>query len=94
MPRLKITTEDTPNPNAMKFTLNRAVDPKEPGRTHSYADKTAAAAHPLAAALFALPGVDNVMFVQDFVTVNKTPATKWKALTPRVKDVLQAKLAT
>lgn len=89
MARLKITIEDTPNPDAMKFTVNRELTPN---RTRSFASADQAAADPLAAALFALPGVTNVMYVNDFVTVNKAGKAKWKTLTKQVKEVLEREL--
>ena len=88
---MKVRVEDTPNPEAMKFTVGRVLTPD--GKPRSYADAEAAAGDALAAALFALPGVANVMYVSDFVTVNKKKSAKWKALTPRVKAVLQERLA-
>lgn len=87
---LRIKVEDTPNPDAMKFTVGRTLTPD--GRPRSFADAPAAAGDPLAAALFALPGVVNVMYVSDFVTVNKRRSARWKDLSPKVRKVLQTHL--
>ena len=85
MARLKITVEDTPNPCAMKFTANRPIGGDRP---RSFPDADAAVNDPLASRLFALSHVCNVMVVGDFCTVNKTPAGRWKTLTPQIRKVL------
>lgn len=85
MAGLKITVEDTPNPQAMKFTVNRELAGPRP---RSYADARAAAADPLASRLFAITHVCNVMVLGDFCTVGKAPAGRWKTLTPRIKAAL------
>lgn len=85
-----ITDEDTPNPNAWKFTADRVINP---GPTKAYYAADAARDDPLASALFALPQVAGVMIVRDFVTVNKQPGGRWKTLKPKVVAVLQEMLA-
>lgn len=79
----------TPNPNARKFVL--------PGRTFArplnLSSVEAAAGHSLAARLFALEGVYNVLMAQDFVTVNKRPDVPWGALEPPVLRVIREWLA-
>ncbi len=87
---ITITDEETPNPNAWKFTADRVINP---GPTRAYYHADAAQDDPLASALFALPKVAGVMIVRDFVTVNKQPAGQWKTLRPKVTAVLQEKLA-
>lgn len=74
----------TPNPNALKFQLERVRWSDQ----HSFRTVAAAAAEPLAAALFALPGVTNVFWTRDFVTVNKQPEATWDALQPQIEQVL------
>ena len=73
---MSVQAKPTPNPNAMKFTLPARLFPQP----LSFASREAAAAHPLAAAIFALGGVYNVFMVQDFVTVNKLPDVAWESL--------------
>ena len=74
----------TPNPNALKFQLERVRWSDQ----HSFRTPEAAAAEPLAAALFALPGGTNVFWTRDFVTVNKRPDVTWDALQPQIEQVL------
>lgn len=78
------SVEATPNPNAKKFLLEKSIS-EQP---RSYLTADAAASDPLAMALFALGGVETVLILGDFVTVNKLPSAEWKTLTPAVKKVL------
>lgn len=67
---MKITAvEMTPNPNARKFVLSESV--LESGSLQ-YESVAAAEADPLATAIFALPGVSSVFFMDNFVTVDRT----------------------
>ena len=80
-----VTADDTPNPHALRFQLPRTVNP---GPTRSYRHPDDAAADPLARSLFSLPGVQGVMILGDFVTVNKAPSARWSRLRPRIERVL------
>ena len=76
-----IQTEATPNPATLKFLPGVVVMPEG---TADFRDPTAAAdASPLAAALFAVPGVTGVFFGYDFVTVTKDGAD-WQHLKPAI----------
>jgi len=70
----------TPNPNAMKFTL----DVKLPG-TINFANAEAAADNPFAAAVFAAEGVGSLFGVNDFVTVTRKPGADWDTITDAVR---------
>jgi Fe-S cluster biogenesis protein NfuA len=76
-----IETEGTPNPATLKFLPGRDV---MGAGTADFAAPAAAAQSPLAAALFALPGVARVFLGSDFITVTKTDAIAWQALKPQV----------
>jgi Fe-S cluster biogenesis protein NfuA len=80
-----IETESTPNPATLKFLPG--VDVMGSG-TADFASAEAASRSPLAAALFALPGVARVFFGGDFVSVTKTDAMTWQALKPQVLGAL------
>ena len=79
-----IQTEDTPNPATLKFLPGRVVLSAEQGGPLEYKDADAAAASPLASALFATPGVTSVFLGQDFITVTKSAAQGWPALKPQL----------
>lgn len=54
----------------------------------SFLTTEAAAANPLATRLMAIPGVTNLLFLGDFVTINKSPEARWADINGRVRKVL------
>jgi Fe-S cluster biogenesis protein NfuA len=76
-----IETEGTPNPATLKFLPGREVMGLA---TADFASPASAARSPLAAALFALPGIARVFLGGDFVTVTKTETVDWPTLKPQV----------
>lgn len=76
--------QSTPNPNALKFVLDRPIA----DQPSSFLSADAAQAHALAARLFAIPGVTSVLLLGDFVTVNKRPEVRWPQIRPAVLKVL------
>ncbi len=76
-----IQTEGTPNPATLKFLPGRDV---LGAATADYAQASAAARSPLAAALFELPGVTRVFLGGDFITVTKHEDVEWQTLRPEV----------
>jgi Fe-S cluster biogenesis protein NfuA len=73
-----IQTEQTPNPEVLKFLPGREVMAEG---TREFRDAGEAQASPLAQALFALDGVRRVFFGGDFLTVTKAdPAIDWSHL--------------
>jgi len=74
------TPSPTPNPNAMKYSL----DVKLPG-TVNLANAEAAADNPFAAAVFAVEGVQSLFGVNDFVTVTRKPGADWDVITAGVQ---------
>lgn len=71
----------TPNPNAMKFSL----DVKLPG-TLNLASAEAAAGDPFASAVFAVAGVQSLFGVNDFVTVTRKPGADWDTIVAGVTE--------
>ena len=78
-----IETESTPNPATLKFLPGRDVMGDGRG-TADFASAEAAARSPLAARIFALPGVARVFLGVDFVTVTQTEEADWRTLRPQV----------
>jgi NFU1 iron-sulfur cluster scaffold homolog, mitochondrial len=76
--------QSTPNPNALKFVLDRKIA-EQP---ISFFNSDAAREHPLASKLFALPGVSSLLLLGDFVTVNKQPDAEWAPIKRGVRKVL------
>ena len=79
-----LEVQATPNPNAMKFVLDRAIS----DQPISFFSAEAAKDHALATKLFAIEGVTTLLLLGDFVTVNKQADKPWSAITTRVKRVL------
>lgn len=71
--------ETTPNPDALKCTLNPSPPSPAGGARRSYAspDEAEAAGDTLAMACFGVEGVVRVMVLGDFVTIGKRSDTKW-----------------
>ncbi|TQF77171.1 NifU family protein [Elioraea sp. Yellowstone] len=80
-----IETEDTPNPATLKFLPGRTV---MAAGTADFPGPEAAAASPLARALFGLPEVTRVFLGADFITVTKTHDADWSLLKPQVLGVI------
>ncbi|HEX3666481.1 MAG TPA: NifU family protein [Rhizomicrobium sp.] len=76
-----IQTEDTPNPNTLKFLPGREV--MGTGAVADFPDAEAAQRSPLASALFGIGEVARVFFGSDFISVTKADV-EWKHLKPAV----------
>ena len=76
-----IQTENTPNPNTMKFLPGQDV---LGDRTAFFTDAENAKASPLASALFVLKDIRAVFFGGDFITVTKTESANWDVLKPQI----------
>jgi hypothetical protein len=84
---IDVTPEGTPNPNAVKFTLDR---PSTDKRSETFREGSDPAESPLGARLFALDGVTNVFMTGNFVSVTKEDGADWEELVPRVIEELRA----
>ena len=79
-----VEVQPTPNPNALKFLLDRPIA-EQPA---SFFDASAAIGHPVASRLFVIPGVSSLLLLGDFITVNKTPDANWPDIKSRVQRAL------
>lgn len=77
--------ESTPNPNAIKAV----VDGVTGDRVRSYFTAEQAAGDALGEALFAIPGVSNVLIHTGFVTVCKVAGAGWGPIKAGVKRALR-----
>ena len=78
--------QPTPNPNAMKFVLDRSISDVP----ISFLDASSGSEHPVASKLFAVQGVVSVLLLNDFVTISKVPAARWADIKPPVQRVLNS----
>lgn len=79
-----IDIETMPNPNALKFNLDRPIS----RGTLSFVQPLDAGQNPIAASLFAIEGVVSLMFRDDFVTVNKRADADWGPIKATVRRAL------
>jgi len=80
-----IQTEQTPNPQTLKFLPGRVV--MEEG-TAFFKKIEDASNSPFAKKLFALDGVEGVFFGSDFVTITKSEDLDWQIMKPIVLGVI------
>ena len=76
--------QPTPNPNALKFVLDRVIA----DRPMSFLDPSSGKDHEIASRLFAISGVTHLLFVGDFVTVGKRPEARWAEIKTKVEQTL------
>lgn len=82
-----IETEDTPNPETLKFLPGRPV--MDDNTTVDFGDAASAEGRSeLAMGLFALENVRRVFLGHDFVSITKVPDALWEDLKPLVLTVL------
>ena len=86
---LEIAAEMTPNPNTLKFNINRTL--AETGSLN-YTDPQKAKGVPLPEKLFEIENVIGVMIGRDFVTVTKSPSSNWQPLVEPITKSLRAML--
>ena len=76
-----IQTEQTPNPQTLKFLPGKVV--MEEG-TAFYQKIDEAGDSPFARRLFAIEGVNGVFFGSDFITITKSNSYEWQVMKPSV----------
>ena len=81
-----IEIQPTPNPNALKFVLDRAVS-QQP---LSFFNAAAAKDYPLPKRLFEIAGVSSLLLLGDFITINKSPHADWDDIKSEARAVLGA----
>ena len=84
---IDVFPEDTPNPNAYKFTVSVRVAEK------AFSASSAEEANSdLARALIDIDGVASIFGVNDFVTVTKDSGAAWSSVLPAVTAALKTHL--
>ena len=76
-----IQTEQTPNPQTLKFLPGKVV--MDEG-TAFYQTTEEASDSPFAKRLFSLDGVEGVFFGSDFITITKSQSTEWEIMKPLI----------
>ncbi len=87
---VEITAEITPNPNTLKFNVNKTL---VASGSLNYPDKEKAKGSLLAEKLFEIENVIGVMIGHDFITITKAPAADWKPMVPPVTERIKTLLS-
>jgi len=82
---MAISVSNTPNPNALKFTVGEDVGGPKTFVAGAEADD------PTAAAIIGIDGVAMVFMTADFVTVSKRPDAAWDSIAPQVQSLLESR---
>lgn len=80
-----IQTEETPNPETLKFLPGCVVMPEG---TASYVSGQPCENSPLAGRLMDVEGIAGVFFGSDFVTITRRPTQEWSLLKPSILGIL------
>ncbi len=84
---ITIYSEATPNPDTMKFVLNRLLLPND---TADFPDAASASDSPLASELFNnFDYVRGVFIMNNFVTITKVDHADWYELIPAMKEFIK-----
>ena len=88
---LEISAEITPNPNTLKFNVNKIL--LQSGSVN-FPDKAKAKGALLPEKLFGIENVLGVMVGQSFITITKNPDSEWPSLVPAVTETLKSLLSS
>ena len=86
-----IQTEDTPNPNTLKFMPGIVVLEKN---TADFSSEKTASKSNLAKLLFKISGVARVFLGSDFISVTKGEGTEWDVLKPPILTAIMEHFAS
>lgn len=81
---MSVSVAPTPNPNAMKFSVDVPVGGPSTFVAGAPTDD------PLAEQLLALAGVTSFFMTADFVTISKTPDASWDTIQSEATAILES----
>ena len=87
---IMVRAQDTPNPLAIKFIVNFSL--KDIGNA-TFTSKEQCSDLPLAAAFFDIPGVEQIYFFQNTLTVTHTDELPAEVVKEHVKAVIKTRLS-
>lgn len=76
--------QDTPNADSIKVVLPQPIA-DEPV---VFEDEEDAAEDPLAEELMMIPGVTDLYYMQEFITINKDGTTDWDEIRPKIEQII------
>jgi Fe-S cluster biogenesis protein NfuA len=83
-----VSLEFTPNPNTLKYSVNRKL--LEKGAANFTRQADADIKSPLASKLFAVSGIAGVMIGKDFVTITKTEDGDWDHVHKTASETIES----
>lgn len=83
--QIKIHTEGTPNPNALKFVLDKNIIDNG---SANFTDKSKSKDSPLAEKLFTIQPVEEVFLGKNFITISKNSNTNWDEIYDKIIDTI------
>ena len=89
MEQLDIDIHPTPNPNALKFVLNKTV--KKDGNS-TYKSPAECGENRLANRIFTIRGVDQIHFFENVITVTKFGYEEWGSVEPQIRECIQGNI--
>ena len=84
---VKLMIQGTPNPNALKFVLNKPV--KTEGKI-TYKNAGECADNPLAQELFKIEHVNEVFFFDNYITITQDSQGDWDEIEEKVQATIMA----
>lgn len=88
-PAVMLYTEQTPNPETLKFVTNQMLYPRKMADFPTDERELAAEWSPLATELFKFDYVQGIYICNNFVTVSKSPETEWAAVMMELKTFIK-----
>ncbi|CAE7233277.1 LANCL1 [Symbiodinium natans] len=85
---IAVTAEPTPNPDSIMFYPNDRDVLGDGTQTMRFSNKYETNDSPLAAAIFKVKGVNEVMLAAKHVTVTKAPSSDWSLMQPNLELVI------
>lgn len=85
-----VSLEFTPNPNTLKYAVNRTL--LEKGGANFTQKDDAERRSPLASRLFGITGITGVMLGRDFVTISKSDEGDWDAVHKQCSNLIREHL--
>ena len=86
-----VSLEFTPNPNTLKYSVNRQL--LDQGAVNFITKADADARSPLAAKLFAVPGISGIILGKNFVTITKTEEGDWDLVHKSSSTIIESHLS-
>ena len=90
MEPIRVNVQSTPNPNALKFIVNRTV--KTQGKA-TYKSAEDCHTNPLARLLFSIPHVVELHFFENVITVSQDGEGDWDALEEKIRIIINENVA-